>query len=523
MAKVFNITAGLENLGALKTGGQGSVYKGRRTGEITMAVKILKSRLPKENLEALRLFREQADKLVGLNELHNPNLVKFIGSGITESGNYPFIEMEYIEGQSVEELLSSTGGEVFTLKESVKLAEDISNAVSACHEAGILHGDIEAKNVIQNKFTGNYFLVGFGNALLDSDPNTRRNLFENDIQQFGRLMFQILTGQKYLETENLLINTRPGYVEQQGTFDVINQFRRSAIKDIWEEEKQQREMNLPSWIIELVENCIGRNPDNRFENASQLRHYILQKTDSVSETLNSGSHAVNPNLEKLQKQLTAHKYVTAQQKKELDQLRNSINEKGHLIAERRSKVIRQSRKNYRVPTEIFSSILVLCIACACYLGYTALKQKRAVPIATNKVKIETRPGINLAKDRKKPEQQKTVNKVEKKYDDKTVLAPPSKSASSIAKKEAFRVASVKDLQPPGPDAKGSGKYAVLKTAYFHNAPDHRTRRKGFITHWNNAVLTSLDDKEGYIYVVFTNHLGQTSRGWLSKNELKKLE
>lgn len=41
MAKVFTIAPGLENMGALRSGGQGSVYKGRRVGEIITAVKIL--------------------------------------------------------------------------------------------------------------------------------------------------------------------------------------------------------------------------------------------------------------------------------------------------------------------------------------------------------------------------------------------------------------------------------------------------------------------------------------------------
>ncbi|MBD0376305.1 MAG: hypothetical protein ICV51_11815, partial [Flavisolibacter sp.] len=41
MAKVFTIAEGLENMGALKSGGQGSVYKGRRMGEIITAIKIL--------------------------------------------------------------------------------------------------------------------------------------------------------------------------------------------------------------------------------------------------------------------------------------------------------------------------------------------------------------------------------------------------------------------------------------------------------------------------------------------------
>ena len=41
MAKVFTIAEGLENMGALKTGGQGSVYKAKRMQEVVTAVKIL--------------------------------------------------------------------------------------------------------------------------------------------------------------------------------------------------------------------------------------------------------------------------------------------------------------------------------------------------------------------------------------------------------------------------------------------------------------------------------------------------
>jgi hypothetical protein len=40
-SKVFTIMEGLENMGALRTGGQGSVYKGRRMGPIISAVKLL--------------------------------------------------------------------------------------------------------------------------------------------------------------------------------------------------------------------------------------------------------------------------------------------------------------------------------------------------------------------------------------------------------------------------------------------------------------------------------------------------
>ncbi|MEJ7767477.1 MAG: hypothetical protein WKF89_06680, partial [Chitinophagaceae bacterium] len=68
-----------------------------------------------------------------------------------------------------------------------------------------------------------------------------------------------------------------------------------------------------------------------------------------------------------------------------------------------------------------------------------------------------------------------------------------------------------------------GEYKVKSKAYFHDLPNGSTRRSAFIIHWNNATLQPLEDKKGYVYVIFKNHLGQTSKGWLNKNDLRKLE
>jgi hypothetical protein len=64
-------------------------------------------------------------------------------------------------------------------------------------------------------------------------------------------------------------------------------------------------------------------------------------------------------------------------------------------------------------------------------------------------------------------------------------------------------------------------FKVKSKAYLHTEPDHNTRRNAFIVHWNNsyATLKALDEKNGFVYIVFTNHKGQTSRGWLRKSDL----
>ncbi len=98
MSKVFTITEGLENMGALKTGGQGSVYKARRIGKIVTAVKLLPTPIYSETLHDKHFtdFQNEVQKLKKLNEKPNPNVVKILSSGITESGAFPFIEMEFI-------------------------------------------------------------------------------------------------------------------------------------------------------------------------------------------------------------------------------------------------------------------------------------------------------------------------------------------------------------------------------------------------------------------------------------------
>ena len=73
-------------------------------------------------------------------------------------------------------------------------------------------------------------------------------------------------------------------------------------------------------------------------------------------------------------------------------------------------------------------------------------------------------------------------------------------------------------------AETTGFYKIITKAYFHNKPDEATRRNAFLVHWNNsyAKLKALDEKNGFIYVVFHNHLNQTSKGWLRKKDLEPI-
>ncbi|MEO8765527.1 MAG: N-6 DNA methylase [Ginsengibacter sp.] len=80
----------------------------------------------------------------------------------------------------------------------------------------------------------------------------------------------------------------------------------------------------------------------------------------------------------------------------------------------------------------------------------------------------------------------------------------------IAKKsEAVAAASVLNV-----------KYAVTDTTFFHDEPDPKTRRKSYLDPLNKNILKPKDDRNGYIYIEYTNRFGRTSKGWINKKDLK---
>ncbi|WP_317169445.1 protein kinase domain-containing protein [Mucilaginibacter humi] len=98
-----------------------------------------------------------------------------LNSGITESGSFPFIEMEFIEGPDPGELISPPNDKIFSLKQVVKLADQLACALAHCHKVGVKHGDIKSNNIKLNVHSGNYVLLDFGLSIM-SDEERRSSM-----------------------------------------------------------------------------------------------------------------------------------------------------------------------------------------------------------------------------------------------------------------------------------------------------------------------------------------------------------
>jgi serine/threonine protein kinase len=293
MSKVFTITEGLENMGALRTGGQGSVYKGRRIGPIITAVKLLPTPIHTESKDDknYRNFLNEVEKLKKVNEVPNPNVVKILNSGITESGSFPFIEMEFIEGPDLEELLKPPHEKIFTIKETIKLADHLACALSHCHGVGVKHGDIKSNNIKFNIHSGNYVLLDFGLSVMSDEQrrssmrhagaiefmapeqNEGKMLFQTDIYSYGVILYELLAGQVPFplhDNGETARNTVMLSHMEKPVPDVMA-LRKANLPTNWSKEQQEHEMQVPEWLLQVVSRCLEKHPEARYEDGMALQ------------------------------------------------------------------------------------------------------------------------------------------------------------------------------------------------------------------------------------------------------------
>ena len=129
-----------EILSFISRGGMGEVYLAQdpRLGR-KVALKLLPASFTKD-VDRLRRFEQEARAASALN---HPNIITIYE--IQQAGSSHVIATEFVEGETVRQRLSYSS---LTLTESLNVAIQIADALSAAHKAGIIHRDIKPENVM---------------------------------------------------------------------------------------------------------------------------------------------------------------------------------------------------------------------------------------------------------------------------------------------------------------------------------------------------------------------------------------
>ena len=147
-----------EVVAALGAGGMGVVYKARDTRlDRFVAIKVLTGATISE--ERRRRFAQEARAASALN---HPGVVT-IHDIATEEG-IDFIAMEYVQGQTLEQLI---GRKALTLKASLDYAIQAAQALARAHAAGIIHRDLKPSNIMVTD-DGRVKILDFGVAKLSA-------------------------------------------------------------------------------------------------------------------------------------------------------------------------------------------------------------------------------------------------------------------------------------------------------------------------------------------------------------------
>lgn len=463
-------------MGALKTGGQGSVYKARRVGEIITAVKLLPTPIHSESEQDKNFtsFQNEVKKLKKVNEEPNPNVVKMLNYGITDSGSFPFIEMEFIEGPDMEELLKPPHDAVFTIKETIKVAEQLSYALAHCHRLDVKHGDIKSNNVKFNRQTGNYILLDFGLAAM-SDEQRRTSLrhagaiefmapeqsagqlfFQTDVYGFGVILFELLAGRVPFPLTDNSESSRNAVMlaHMENVPPDVKELRRQNLPRNWSEEAQEREMRIPEWLLTMIYRCLRKKPEERFANGAEIHSYIVANSVAVhrSQFDTTTTDAWQFQAEKLLKEKQQLQQQLAAKDAELQRYKTNPINTGAERYPGQDDYNGSPRKN---TAWIVAFLLTLLLAAG--LAYALIQSGRKDP------------------------------------------------AEPVANEQPKQLVSI-------------GDYRVrADRTNFHNEADETTRRNAWLA--KDALVTAYQEKNGFIYTEFTNARNQVSKGWIKLADL----
>src|SRR5262245_48131667 len=259
-------------------GGMGEVYKARDTRlSRTVAIKLLPGDMA-ERPDRRARFEVEAR---AISALSHPNICTLYDVG--DEGGRSYFVMEFLEGETLDDRL--TRGPL-PAAEVVRVAVQIADALANAHRAGIVHRDLKPGNVMltasgaklldfglarrpivdsagdalstvsfdQRKLTAEGTILGTFQYMAPEQLEGRDADARTDIFAFGALLYEMATGRKAFEGAGQATLIASILTAQPPPVSTV-----------------RADSGLPPAFDHLVERCLAKQPDDRWQTARDLK------------------------------------------------------------------------------------------------------------------------------------------------------------------------------------------------------------------------------------------------------------
>ena len=256
-------------------GGMSEVHRGRdlRLGR-DVAIKVLRADLARDPSFQAR-FRREAQNAASLN---HPAIVAVYDTGETrgEAGTVPYIVMEYVDGDTLRDVLKKEGP--LPPRRAMEIVADVCAALDFSHRHGIVHRDIKPANVMLNR-AGAVKVMDFGIARSVADgqatmtataavigtaqylsPEQARGEAvdaRSDVYATGCVLYELLCGAPPFTGDSPVA--------------IAYQHVREAPKP-----PSETKPGLPKEMDAIVLKALNKNPLNRYQTAAEMRSDLVR-------------------------------------------------------------------------------------------------------------------------------------------------------------------------------------------------------------------------------------------------------
>ncbi len=241
------------------------VYRAEKDG-VVYAVKVLRKRFRDEAKEMEQFLREGR---MGL-KLRHPNIVTILD--VIPDIRTPFLVMEFVEGQTLRELVRIRGKLPPDL--SLRLMFEIASGLKHAASLGIAHRDLKLSNVLISS-DGKAKLVDFGLAALTDRANPDKMADCPNARAIDYAALERGTGVRKDDPRsdvyfagNMLYHMVAGTPALSETRDRLARLNVSRFQEIV--PLHERVPDVPGIVSQVVLKAMAFNPENRIQSAAAL-------------------------------------------------------------------------------------------------------------------------------------------------------------------------------------------------------------------------------------------------------------